>query len=507
MDVKQIKRSAGILLHITSLPSAFGIGDLGPEAFAFINFLKKSKQTFWQLLPLNPVSKDQAYSPYSSHSAMAGNTLLISPEQLVKEKLLTKADIKNATLPAKKQVAFSEAERVKCALFDKAYANFKKQNDKEAGKQFTSFCNNEAYWLDDFALYVCLKAFHQQQPWFKWSKEYKTRDANVVKTFVETYADDIEKVKWLQWIFLKQYIQLKQYANERGIQLFGDMPFYVGYDSAEVWSHPEIFSIDKNGKAIYVAGVPPDLFNENGQLWGMPVFRWDVLQEQNFDWWVKRMKKNIQLFDLLRLDHFRAFASYWQVKATEQTAKKGKWIQGPGVEIFEVFKNRFGQLPFVAEDLGDINDAVYELRDAYELPGMNVLQFAFGDNMAQSPYIPHHHIRQSIVYTGTHDNNTTIGWFKTLPAGDLQRIEQYCGEKVNAKSIWKLFNRLAYASVSNIAILPVQDVLGLDEKARMNLPAAIEKNWLWRLLPNQLNEEVSIYLKELCKVYDRTNNL
>ncbi|CAA9485755.1 MAG: GH77 [uncultured Segetibacter sp.] len=406
------KRGAGILLHISSLPSPFGIGDMGPEAILFADFMQRSGQKFWQLLPLNPIEEGQGYSPYSSISSRAGNILLISPELLAEDGLLDAEDLLQYYVPQEGKTNFGEAERVKAEIFEKAWQNFTHGKQNKLHKEFEKFCKKEADWLDDFALYMVLKHEHGSKPWFEWPEEFKLRDKKAIHKLLAGSKDAFEKMKWLQFIFSKQWKDLREYCNNKGIKFFGDLPFYISYDSVDVWSHPHLFSLDKEGNMIGMAGVPPDAFSDDGQLWGMPVFLWDVLKKHHYDWWIERFKKNMELFDLLRLDHFRAFADYWEVPAKEKTARNGKWKPGPGADFFKAVKKALGDLPFIAEDLGEINDPVYELRDEFSFPGMKVLMFAFGDEMPKNPYVPHNYSENFVAYTGTHDNNTIRGWYR-----------------------------------------------------------------------------------------------
>jgi 4-alpha-glucanotransferase len=350
---------------------------------------------------------------------------------------------------------------------------------------------------------MLLKKQNESRPWFDWAKEYKLRDKQALETLEKENAGEIEKTKFLQFLFFKQWFELRRYCNSLDIKLFGDLPFYVSYDSVDVWSHRNLFSLDDEGNMIGVAGVPPDAFSEDGQLWGMPVFLWNVLKEQGYRWWIERFKKNIELFDILRIDHFRAFADYWEVSADEETAKKGTWKRGPRGELFTAVKKSLGDLPFIAEDLGEINDPVYELRDEFEFPGMKVLQFAFGDGMPTNPYIPHNYSKNFVAYTGTHDNNTIRGWYRQEGKRHHHQIEQYVGRTLTEDDIHVVMGRLAYASVADIAILPLQDVLGLDEIARMNTPACGADNWQWRLLPRQVTPDAERQLKEWTVIYNR----
>jgi 4-alpha-glucanotransferase len=496
-------RSAGILLHITSLPSAFGIGDLGPEAIKFIDFLKSCGQRYWQVLPLNPTTPSQGYSPYSSTSSTAGNEMVISPESLVKEGLIPKGTLTKSRVSVKSKVDFEEADKIRKTLLRIAYQNFRKH--KRSVRHFERFCVRESHWLDDFALFTALKNLYHDVSWMSWSPAFKIRDSVALKDFTKQEKESLSYTKWIQYIFVQQWNNLKAHANKKGILLFGDLPFYVNYDSADVWSHNDIFNLTVDGKMKGVAGVPPDYFNSNGQLWGMPTFRWNILKQQKYNWWIQRIKKNIEMYDLLRLDHFRAFADYWEVPAGEQTAIHGQWKQGPRHDFLNALQKVLKSLPFVAEDLGDINQAVYDLRDEFQLPGMKVLQFAFGDNLPTSDYIPHNFESNFIAYTGTHDNNTSRGWYrKDASLLEKKNVAKYCGRDINEKNIHNELIRLAYSSVAKSVIVPMQDILGLDERARMNTPASITNNWQWRLSPNALTNKLEGKLKGLTEFYNRT---
>jgi len=497
-------RSAGVLLSITSLPSSYGIGDLGKEARNFAASLNRARQLYWQLLPLNPVTKESHYSPYSSFSSRAGNILLISPEELMEEGFLTKQELEEQELPVTSEVNYEEAEQNKKFLLEKAWASFQGSKSLFQQSEFDSFIEKESYWLDDFALYVILKNKNEQRPWYEWPEEWKCRDPKAIEIFAKQYPEELAQVKWYQFVFFQQWKKLRHYCNALGVKLFGDLPFYVSHDSADVWSHPDIFNLDEAGKMKGSAGVSPDYFNSNGQLWGMPVFQWDVMREQKYAWWIARVCKNMELYDVLRFDHFRAFVSYWEVPAGETTAINGSWKSGPGADFFEHLKQKIGSLPFIAEDLGEITPDVYALRDQYGLRGMKILQYAFDESMSTSIFIPHQFSSAFVVYTGTHDNNTTRGWYReNTTKEDRRRIESYLGHKVKEKNIAEALMRLAYSSVAEIVIVPLQDILNLDESARMNTPSSTEKNWSWRLKSHQFTSDMENSLREWTRIYGR----
>lgn len=497
------RRSAGVLMHITSLPSAFGAGDLGPEARRFAEFLHQSGQRYWQILPLSPTAEDQYYSPYSSVSSMAGNPLLISPELMVEDEMLTQQDLKKFYVVNNGTANFREAALVREVLFEKGYRNFLASSQMYPG--FRDFCRRESHWLDDFALYTVLKALHEEKPWYEWPASYRNRQPKALSDINRFHYDRINKQKWLQYIFYKQWKNLKAFCSDLNVQLFGDLPFYVSYDSTDVWAHPEIFKLDQRRNIKGMAGVPPDYFNSKGQLWGMPVFRWDVLKNSQYTWWVDRVRKNFELFDLLRLDHFRAFVAFWEVPAGEKTAANGKWRRGPGLEFFRVLQEKLGRLQIVAEDLGDVDAAVYALREELQFPGMKVLQFAFGENMTTSDYIPHNFTPNFVVYTGTHDNNTTVGWWLKDTGHEVRaNLKQYVDELgISQNNIHDVLGKMAFASVAKIVIIPLQDVLGLDESARMNRPASVKNNWVWRLRPGQLTNAARNKLFRWSRLYNR----
>jgi len=500
----QSKRGAGMIMHITSLPSSYGVGDMGPEARNFADFLMEAGQQYWQLLPINATNAAAAFSPYSACSSMAGYTLLISPEELVRDGWLTRSEIKKYELEPGAAADFKHAGRSRQKLFERAFNTFQKNADTSMLNDYDQFKKNEASWLNDFALYETLREAQKGKPWYQWTARFKLRHAEAIKAFRNTHSSEIEQAKWLQYIFLKQWTKLKAYVNSLGIKIIGDLPFYVSYDSADVWIDPGLFKLDKNHDMAAVAGVPPDYFNSSGQLWGMPVYDWQEHERTGYQWWQSRLSKNLQFFDLVRLDHFRAFYDFWEVPADETTAINGAWQPGPGAALFKAFDGSLQNLPFIAEDLGDISDGVYQLRDQLGLPGMNVLQYAFGPEMPVSVHAPHNHKNHSVTYTGTHDNNTLVGWFRKDASKDARaNLEHYICGKVNETNVNDVLIDLCYRSASNIAITPVQDVLGLDENHRMNTPSAGKNNWLWRLEPGQLKSSHALSLAKLAKKYNR----
>jgi len=499
-------RSAGILMHISSLPSEYGIGDIGPESKKFIDFLAGAGQKYWQILPVNPTKRENGHSPYSSNSAMAGNVLLISPEALQTDGLLTTADLEKVKTNSTDEVDYETLEDAKYHLLTTAYRNFKQSDDTAWKQSFKAFCTDEQSWLDNFALYMAIKAHHQHLEWYNWPDQFRTGDKTALADFAHKFEAEIDEVKWQQFVFYKQWHALKDYANQFGIEIVGDLPFYLDLDSVEVWSQPHLFKIDESLKPLKIAGVPPDYFNEKGQLWGMPIFNWEAMKAEKYTWWINRLKKNMELFDLLRLDHFRAFSSFWEVDAGADDAVNGKWVDGPGDHFFELVNKALGRLPFIAEDLGEITSDVELLRDHFDLPGMKVLQFAFGDDLITTIHIPHNFATPNcLVYTGTHDNNTLLGWFKNeADVDNKKRLDRYFGVKVTEENVNQIILRAAYTSSAKIAIIPIQDVLNLDEDARMNKPGDVTGNWGWRLTKNMLNADLISWLKKETEISHRS---
>jgi 4-alpha-glucanotransferase len=495
------KRANGILLHITSLPSPFGIGDMGPEAYRFADFLAKGKQGFWQILPLNPTERIYGNAPYHSISAFAGNPLLISPDILVQDGFLTSEDCKPLPKESTGRVDYEIVVPYKEKLFNIAYEHFAKIKDRD---EYEQFCTQNASWLDDFALFVALKAHFNGKAWSEWPPEVRDRQPEALQTLNKELHEGIEQEKFLQYLFSRQWFALKEYCNEKGVQIIGDIPIYVDYDSVDVWTHPEIFKLDAEGKPEAVAGVPPDYFSATGQLWGNPVYRWGVLKERKFDWWIQRMGHTLNLFDVVRIDHFRGLVAYWEVPAGEKTAINGQWVEAPVYDFFDVLRAHFPKLPVIAEDLGVITPDVREVMQHFELLGMKVLLFAFGEDNPMHPYLPHTYEKNTVVYTGTHDNNTVRGWFeREAKPKDKKRLFRYLGRKTSAQAIsWELI-RLAMMSVANLAIIPMQDILGLGAEARMNRPATGDSNWEWQLAPGELTPALADKLRTMTQIFGR----
>lgn len=481
-----LNRSSGILLHITSLPSRFGIGDLGKSARNFIDFLKKSSQKYWQILPLGPTGFGD--SPYQTFSAFAGNPLLIDPIQLIENGLLSNDDISESLSFPNDYVDYGVVIKYKDTLFRKAFSNF------NMGHEIQKFSQKMSYWLDDYALFMAIKQHNSGAPWNIWLPSIKRHLPAAIEHYKKKLSYDINYYKFLQFIFFKQWKQLKEYANKQGIEIIGDIPIFVALDSADAWSKYHIFQLDQEHNPIAVAGVPPDFFSETGQLWGNPLYNWDNLKEMQYRWWIERFKINHQLYDIIRIDHFRGFSGYWSVPIKEKTAKNGKWESAPGIDFFESINNQMGDLPIIAEDLGIITNDVVELRDKFNFPGMKILQFAFGSG-DDNAFLPHNYPENCVVYTGTHDNATTEGWFKSAAKNEINHLLSYL-EKEDSPISWQLI-QLAWKSKAALAIAPLQDLLGLDDKARMNTPSIAGGNWQWRFTNNDLNYDLAKRLRNL----------
>lgn len=497
-------RASGILLHPTSLPSRFGIGDLGSEAYRFVDFLEASDQKIWQILPLGPVGYGN--SPYMCYLAMAGNPLLIDLDALCRQNLIAIEEIAYPPSFPPDRVDYDLVRSYKMPLLRKAYERFQASATPAQTAAFQTFCQSTASWLDDYALYVAFKQHFGELGWFEWPEPIAKRDPVELEKWRSKLVDDIEFCRYLQYEFHAQWSALKHYANDRGIEIFGDIPIYVAQDSADVWAHSEIFCLDpETGLPTEMSGVPPDYFSETGQLWGNPVYKWDVLQKTGFDWWIQRFQAILEYVDLIRIDHFRGFESYWSVPGGEETAMNGVWVEAPGREFFLKLREKLGELPIIAEDLGIITPEVEALRDEFGFPGMKILHFAF-DSGSGNPYLPYNYRTPNcVVYTGTHDNNTTIGWYEERGEDQNQWVWNYLGCSRGEGVHWDLI-RLALASVADRAIFPMQDLLGLGADSRMNAPGKATGNWDWQMRPNSLGNDLIGRLRFYTGIYGRTPN-
>ena len=495
------KRASGVLLHLTSLPSPYGIGDLGPGALRFAEFLADAGQSLWQILPLTPTEGFNGHSPYDSRSSFAGNRLLISPEILCRQGLLRREEIGDPPpFPADK-VDYERVSRYKEKLLDLAFGRFKSGSEKTGYERFRA---DNAHWLEDYCLFTALKARFPDRPWNEWPREIREREPGYLDPTGKELRETAERERFIQYTFFRQWSELKEECNRKGILIFGDLPIYVGCDSADVWSHPGIFKLRRDGKPAFLAGVPPDYFSRTGQLWGNPVYDWEILRESGYEWWFDRLEHNFRLFDLLRIDHFRGFSAYWEVPYGEETAVRGGWVEGPGVDFFSALLRRFRRPPIIAEDLGIITPDVIDLIRRFGFPGMKVLLFAFGDDSA-NPYLPHNYANNCVVYTGTHDNNTVRGWFeKEATVEEKKRLFRYLGREADVDSIHDELIRLAMMSVADRAVFPMQDLLGLGEEARMNRPGTMGGNFRWRLSENEISIPLVRRLLERTELYGRT---
>ncbi|MCK8823459.1 4-alpha-glucanotransferase [Fuchsiella alkaliacetigena] len=495
----RFSRSSGILLHPTSLPGKYGIGSLGKEAYDFVDFLIISEQKLWQIFPLGPTGYGD--SPYQCFSAFAGNPLLISLEELKKMGLLTSDDLENSPDFAKGSVDYGAVIDFKYPLLRKAFIEFNSSASSAGRAKFAQFCAREAEWLEDYALFMALKNHFGGQSWTEWEDKVKFRSPEALDYYRNELAEEIEWQKFMQYLFFQQWMELKAYANRNGVQIIGDIPIFVAFDSADAWARPELFQFDKHRQPLKVAGVPPDYFSATGQLWGNPLYDWEELKSEDYQWWIDRFSSLLELVDIIRLDHFRGFESYWAVPYGEETAINGTWEPGPGGEFFTQLEVELGELPIIAEDLGVITEEVEQLRDDFDLPGMKVLQFAF-DSGEDNNYLPHNYPQNSVVYTGTHDNDTTLGWYNSLPAGDREYVQQYLNFEGSEDICWQLL-RAAWSSVAVMAIAPLQDLLALGSEARMNTPGITAGNWQWRYQASQLESGVGDKLRELTRIYHR----
>ncbi len=494
-------RGSGVLLHISSLPGSYGIGDLGPGAYRFADFLVRSRQRYWQILPLTAADYEYGFSPYNCLSAFAGNKYLISLELLAKDGLLKKTEIRRGRNLRQRSVNFPAVVGFKDCLFERV---FERASRIRRRSDYEKFCHDNAWWLNDFSFFVALKARFGNSAWTDWPVRIKDRFPHVLRSFRKLLEPTIERERLLQFIFFQQWKKLKEYCNSRSIAIIGDVPIYVDLNSADVWAHRDMFKLRRDGKPTYISGVPPDYFSRDGQLWGNPVYHWTRMTATGFKWWVKRIEHNLSIYDHLRMDHFRGFAAYWEVRAGAGTARHGRWVKVPGGRFLKVLQRRFSDLPLIAEDLGTITPDVHALMRRFNLPGMRVLLFAFGEADPANPYLPHNHVRDCVVYTGTHDNNTVRGWFEDDASPREKRfLFRYLGKDVCAANVHGVFVRMAMESVANTVIIPMQDILGLDGRARMNRPASVGGNWRWRLGSRQLTGSVAAELAAMVEIYGR----
>lgn len=505
-------RACGILLHPTSLPGRFGIGELGPEAYRFADFLADTQQGIWQVLPLGPTGYGD--SPYQCFSAFAGNPLLVSLERLVESGDLAPSDLARDLPPFPEwYVDFGWVIQYKWPLLKKAAENFRRRASPERHANYEEFCTQHASWLDNYALFMALKQAHGGKAvWNEWDRDIAKRQPEALDRWQTRLASETAVQKYAQYQFFRQWSDLKVYCHERGIKMMGDIPIFVAHDSADVWACPELFQLDAEGNPSVQAGVPPDYFSATGQRWGNPLYCWNIMAETGYSWWIERFRSALRLVDIIRLDHFRGFEAYWEIPAGEQTAVNGRWVKGPGPDLFGAVQKTLGDLPVVAETLGVITPEVRALRDQFGFPGMGILQFAFGTDPQAPEFKPHNYSRHFVVYTGTHDNDTTLGWWTSRGVGDSTRTADNIREerafarkylRTDGREMNWVMIRAILASVADLAIIPLQDVLGLGSEARMNLPAKASGNWRWRFSAAQLTPEISDRLRELVRIYDR----
>ncbi len=502
-------RASGVILHPTSLPGPYGIGDLGAEAYKFIDWLIEAGQSLWQVLPLGPTGFGD--SPYQCFSAFAGNTLLISPDELAKDELLSPDDLAGAPKFSEAKVDFGPVITWKNALLTKAYANFQHTVHAELKLSFSSFCQQYAAWLEDYALFRAIKDEQGGVTWNQWPLPVRRREAAALAEARVRLCDEVEAQKFYQFLFFRQWFALKDYCRQHHLKIIGDIPIFVAFDSADVWCRPDQFKLDSAGNPTVVAGVPPDYFSKTGQLWGNPIYNWGHMEADGFQWWIGRVKATLELYDIVRVDHFRGFAASWEVPGGDKTAERGEWVPVPGQELFTAILRALGKLPIIAEDLGVITPDVEELRDGFNFPGMKILQFGFGGD-AKNHDLPHNYTKNCVAYTGTHDNDPVVGWFhsvagkgSTRAADQIAKEHQFCLDYLDsdgAEIHWDFIHTL-FASVADTAIVPLQDVLGLGNETRMNLPASDSGNWHWRFQAGDLTDETAARLAALGKLYGR----
>ncbi len=498
----KFERSSGILLHPTSLPGDYGIGDIGPAAQRWIEYLAQAGCSLWQVLPLGPTGYGD--SPYQCFSAFAGNPYLVSPETLLQDDLLHRDDLVDRPRFSQEQVDFGGLIPWKLGILDRAYMRFEKQAPPELGVEFQAFQAIQAYWLEDFSLFMALKEAHGGAPWSTWEPRLRDRENGALDEARRTHTAAIQRQKFRQFLFFRQWDRLHQSARRFGIRIIGDIPIFVAHDSADVWAHPELFYLDKTGFPTVVAGVPPDYFSPTGQLWGNPLYRWELHTKSGYEWWLARMSAVLEMVDIVRLDHFRGFAAYWEVPGDARTAEKGRWVPAPGMDFFRSMRQALGDLPIIAEDLGVITPDVEEMRDHFHLPGMKILQFAFATG-PKDVFLPHNYPENCIVYTGTHDNDTALGWYERVDENEVDLYRRYLNRDGSSVA-WDLI-RACWASVAVFALAPMQDFLSLGNEARMNYPGSPSGNWTWRMPEHAMSPSLSARIRELNYLYLRTNQM
>jgi 4-alpha-glucanotransferase len=491
-------RCSGILLHPTSLPGPLGSGDLGESSYRFIDWLSSAGQSLWQMLPVGPAG--MANSPYMSLSAFAGSPMLIDLSELVTLGWLKADDLHSLPSFSDHRVDYALVSPARMALLAKAAQQFFQSRGTEHHRQFDEYCEAKKVWLEDYALFQALNQHFNGSGWITWDHDLVHREPSVLKMYAEKLREYIDLHKFTQWCYDRQWNAMKKYANDRNVKLVGDIPIFVAHHSSDVWSNQEAFLIDENGMPLFVAGVPPDYFSEDGQRWGNPLYRWDVMSRQKYRWWVDRFRHTFTLFDIIRIDHFRGFEAYWEIPAKEKTARTGRWVKAPGDDLFTTIKNELGTLPIIAEDLGVVTPEVTALRERFNFPGMKILQFAFSSD-PEDIFLPHNYVKNCVVFTGTHDNDTTIGWYEKVTEREREFVRRYSrasGREIN----WDLIT-LALQSTANIAVIPLQDIIGLGSEGRMNFPGTVDGNWEWRFTREQLDSRSTERLAELTALYGR----
>lgn len=490
------RRRSGVLLHPTSFPSQFGIGDLGKSAYEFVDFLAESKQQLWQILPLGPTGYGN--TPYSCLSSFANNELLIDLQALVEDGYLEKEELENQYFDSKK-VDYDKAKQVKIQLLQSAFNRFIEQNEKD---EFNIYCESQSNWLLDYSIYRFLKTKFNESPWNEWEIEYKSRDPETIFELKNSDEKEILFYQFTQYIFENQWLKLKNYANQKEIYIIGDIPIYVAYDSADTWANQELFELGENHEMTFVAGCPPDHFSETGQRWGNPIYNWDFHIKDNFSWWINRIERTLEFTDIIRIDHFRGLEDFWRIPSSEPTAEVGDWIKGPSTTFFSTLVDKLGQVPIIAEDLGILSPSVYKLRDKFNFPGMKMLQYAFNpDENSSNHFLPHNHDSNFAVYAGSHDNDTIQGWYNSIDTKTKAHFLKY-SKSDGTDPVWDMI-RLVMSSVAHTAIITMQDLLGLDQNSRMNLPGTGPNNWEWKYFENDLSSINSNKLRELSDLYGR----